>query len=415
MNAPIVYLSGLSMFLALVTFFYNKGYQGANRFLAAFLFLSALYFLIQFVFIYSNSLVWMAFFSSGFASLYYLIGPLGFFYVRSVLRDSARISGWDYVHFVPFLVVFSGIIPYIFSSWDHKLELAHAIMQNEWKQINALRPHLWFTSSQNEFLRLIQSLFYGIAWWVHFLKNRTNRLAQHPHQYHLIKRWLFLFCALYSLLIVFRLWFGVAQIFSPDRATIMPLIHYTNLIASLVFLTLNVCLFLFPQILYGLPAYQVSYRPLTSTAPSGTSTRFPGAEPVESDPKGEELAQFFSAEYLKNITTVLAEWVSQQRFLESESTMAQLSLQTGIPQHHLSYYFNNISPHKFTDWRNQLKVDCAKQLMQQGFADKSTLDALALEAGFNSRATFFRVFKKMEGMTPAEFNRLRRQGNHFTA
>ena len=89
--------------------------------------------------------------------------------------------------------------------------------------------------------------------------------------------------------------------------------------------------------------------------------------------------------------------------------MAQLAIQTGIPAHHLSYYFNNISSEKFTDWRNQLKVDYAKRLIQEGFTKLNTLEALGTQAGFSSKSTFFRAFKKAEGMTPSEYDQLCRE------
>lgn len=404
MNAPIVYLSVVSIFLALVTFFYNKGYQRANRFLAVFLFLSALYFLMQFVFVYSNSLVWIAFFSNGFSSVYFLIGPFAYLYIRSILRDTARISGWDYIHFVPFLVVFSGIIPYLFSSWAHKLDLAQALMQNDWKKIGQFRPHLWFSHAQNEALRLAQSLIYGIICWIPLLKHRSQQSAYSLQQSKVIKKWLFLFCLFYTLLIAFRLWYGLSQIFSPDRAMLMPMIRYTNLISSIIFLSLNVCLFLFPQILYGLPVYPVSYPESNPEALSDTPISLQASESAQGSLKEEEeYSQFFSENYLQEMEKKLQEWVSEKKFLSSEITMPQLASEIKIPLHHLSYYFNQISTTKFSDWRNRLKIDYACRLIALGYLMTNTVDALAAESGFATKSTFFRAFKIATGTTPAQY------------
>lgn len=358
---------------------------------------------MQFVFIYSKSLVWVAFFSNGFSALYFLIGPLGYFYVRSVLRDSAEISNWDYLHFVPFIVVFSGIVPYLFSSWNHKLDLAQMLIQNDWKRIGALRPHLWFSHAQNEVLRLIQSLFYGIAWWIPFFKNRKQQAAHSRKQFDLIQKWLILFCLFYSLLIVFRLWFGIAQIFSPDRATIMPLIKYPNMIASSIFLTLNISLFLFPQILYGLPAYPVDFTKLDPEVLSDTKVGLQASEPAEAPSKKETSISFFSERYLAEIEKKLQEWVLEKKFLSSEITMPQLATEIKIPLHHLSYYFNQISTTKFSDWRNRLKIDYACRLIALGYLMTNTVDALAAESGFATKSTFFRAFKIATGTTPAQY------------
>ena len=196
MNAPILYLSGISIFLSLITFFYNKGYQRANRFFAGTLFFAALQFVVYYVCLYSDSIQWVAFFTSGFPSLSFLIGPLAYFYVRSILKDSTKISGWDYLHFLPFIVVFTGIVPYIFASWDYKLKLAELLMSDNWKESHKLHANRLFTGDQKELLGLIQTCFYMAAWWVPFFKQKEFKPAHSRYQWNLIKKWLFLFCVI---------------------------------------------------------------------------------------------------------------------------------------------------------------------------------------------------------------------------
>jgi AraC-like DNA-binding protein len=38
-----------------------------------------------------------------------------------------------------------------------------------------------------------------------------------------------------------------------------------------------------------------------------------------------------------------------------------------------------------------------------------TIVAIGLEAGFNSKASFYRAFRKFEGMTPSEYQKNRSQ------
>ena len=87
------------MFLPLVILFYNKGYLSANRYLAGFLFFSALYLLENFYFFYGKSLFIIAFFTTTHA-FFYLIGPCAFLYVRSILKDNSVLSKIDYLHVV---------------------------------------------------------------------------------------------------------------------------------------------------------------------------------------------------------------------------------------------------------------------------------------------------------------------------
>lgn len=80
----------------------------------------------------------MAFFTNTHA-FYYLIGPSAFFYVRGTLRDNARFSKLDLLHFLPFVLFFLGYIPYLFSSWQYKLLVAENIQSENW---NVARFHL---------------------------------------------------------------------------------------------------------------------------------------------------------------------------------------------------------------------------------------------------------------------------------
>ncbi len=64
------------------------------------------------------------------------------------------------------------------------------------------------------------------------------------------------------------------------------------------------------------------------------------------------------------------------------------------------FYGTNIS-----DYINKLRLNYARALLAIP-NDRRTVDAIALESGFNSRSTFYRLFKEHYGMTPIEFRRL---------
>ncbi len=68
----------------------------ANRFLAEFFFFISLFILSQYSGLYGHPEILAALFGSAPTPFVFLIGPLAFFYVRSVLRDNARLSKSDY-------------------------------------------------------------------------------------------------------------------------------------------------------------------------------------------------------------------------------------------------------------------------------------------------------------------------------
>jgi AraC-like DNA-binding protein len=80
-----------------------------------------------------------------------------------------------------------------------------------------------------------------------------------------------------------------------------------------------------------------------------------------------------------------------------------MSAETDIPVHHLSYYFNEHLQVNFNTWKNDLKIAHVIDLIQNGSGEILTLDALAKQAGFGSRTSFFNSFKQKMGVTPSEY------------
>ena len=54
----------------------------------------------------------------------------------------------------------------------------------------------------------------------------------------------------------------------------------------------------------------------------------------------------------------------------------------------------------FTQYRNQLRIDYAKQQLMAG---KRDMTALAGECGFEGLSQFSRTFKQLEGLSPAQY------------
>jgi len=107
---------------------------------------------------------------------------------------------------------------------------------------------------------------------------------------------------------------------------------------------------------------------------------------------------------------LLAHWVEGKKYLKGGS-LNDLSEDTGIPSHHLTYYFNSILGTKLTDWRNTQRIKLAKSLIDEGLMDTLKLEGIAEKCGFNSRATFFRVFKEISGVTPLEYMKSSKAGH----
>jgi len=90
-------------------------------------------------------------------------------------------------------------------------------------------------------------------------------------------------------------------------------------------------------------------------------------------------------------------------YLSPDLTLSSLSNGLNVPEEYLSGILNNQLNRNFFDFVNQYRVEEFKILCQNPKNDSYTLIGLAYDCGFNSKATFNRVFKKATGLTPGEF------------
>jgi AraC-like DNA-binding protein len=75
----------------------------------------------------------------------------------------------------------------------------------------------------------------------------------------------------------------------------------------------------------------------------------------------------------------------------------------GIPRHQLSQAINSCYTGNFFDLINDYRIEAFKQFASQPEKRHLSLLGIAQEAGFNSKASFYSVFKKKTGMTPSEY------------
>lgn len=57
----------------------------------------------------------------------------------------------------------------------------------------------------------------------------------------------------------------------------------------------------------------------------------------------------------------------------------------------------------FNDFVNEYRISEVKDRLGKSDLDRMTLLGIALDSGFNSKATFNRAFKKYTGMTPNQY------------
>ncbi|MEO1451648.1 MAG: helix-turn-helix domain-containing protein [Bacteroidota bacterium] len=92
-------------------------------------------------------------------------------------------------------------------------------------------------------------------------------------------------------------------------------------------------------------------------------------------------------------------------FLDPEITRLKLAERMQIPPHQLSQIINQNTEHSFFTFVSQYRVEAVIERFQAGEHATHTLLSIALDAGFNSKASFNRVFKQVTGDSPSAYIR----------
>lgn len=94
---------------------------------------------------------------------------------------------------------------------------------------------------------------------------------------------------------------------------------------------------------------------------------------------------------------------SEKPYLNPQLTLNDLSKSLAVNSAAVSYAINKGFGKNFNDFVNEFRIREVKEKMRKGATEKLTLLAVALDCGFNSKATFNRAFKKITGTSPKDF------------
>lgn len=89
-------------------------------------------------------------------------------------------------------------------------------------------------------------------------------------------------------------------------------------------------------------------------------------------------------------------------YANPDLTINMLADSMGVPAEKISTAINKAMRKNFYELVNEKRVAKAKTLLDNKI-NQVTIEAIAYEAGFNSRASFYRAFKKYTTLTPSEY------------
>ncbi|MEM8926999.1 MAG: AraC family transcriptional regulator [Bacteroidota bacterium] len=302
-----------------------------------------------------------------------LMAPLIYFYVKSVLQPNFRLQRKHLWHFLPWILFF--VTKMVILGYDAS-QPGFADNQNGYLVINFqwkfLDPIVTFVSSAQMLLYLAFSfqLYYRYKYEIQqFFSNLTKKELS----------WIFSVLLAYSFLFVY----GLLQVFVDDLVVELSWTQKW----WIEFLSAVTLLYLGVKGYFTDFGFLKDFESDTRTSHTGIKGA-PAADTSELNNKKRTLEKLFSEEQL---------------FLDPELNLAQLSERLNMNRAEVSEIINSGFGKNFNDFVNAYRIEQFKQRLQKGDNKQLSLVGLAFDCGFNSKATFNRVFKKEVKLTPTEY------------
>lgn len=328
-----------------------------------------------------------------------LFGPLLYFYTRSVINPKSQFGGRDWVHFVPFLVVFIRFIPYMLKDNGYKSSVLSSVMN-----ITTFR--------YEQFEILIIILLSQVQLWVYlFIVSQRMKEYQKTEKdmdsdtVHMNLYWLRFLVSLFGSVYIafFILCFLVLK-------------YDYSVAFSALGVVVSISVFILGY--HGLR--QNTLFSLTPRKITGSGTMDPSVKTVESLTKRLDKLMMEGKQYpnallvmdglpektVDSLTHELNKLMKEEKlYTNPDLNLNDLAKRLNTSRNTLSQYLNQCLKTNYIDYINRLRVEELKRLLLDSQKSYLTIQALAEEAGFPSKTTYNRLFKQFTGVTPSEFRK----------
>lgn len=300
------------------------------------------------------------------------LAPMIYMYVRSVTTSSFRFTRKVGIHFLPALMLFlyrASIYTYDalqpgFNDTQNgvlKLALDEAIVQ----------PIL-------SFLDFAVMLLY-LAFTFQLFYNYRNKIVQYfSNTYKLELNWILSFLVLFTSLFIY----GVVQMLINEYVTELSYRQQWWLNLFMAVITLYV----------GIRGYFTDTTKLKKLNFSFT----PNPISIPQVEKGKSVSQ-------QEIDQLEAFMNEEKPYLNPELNLSDLAQELNMTRAQLSQVINNGFQKNFNDFVNGFRINTFKEKLRDGEHKQLSLLGVAYDSGFNSKATFNRVFKKLTQISPTEY------------
>ncbi len=303
--------------------------------------------------------------------LLFCMGPLYFLYCRYLLDKDYHTSYKTFLHFIPCVMVLLLMLPFYLMPATEKVIYLQGLSSSGTLEIPT--GQLVFMAAH-----VFQTVFYV---WVSykFINKKEEYLKRISSDVFVVKKldWLRSFSFYFSFYLLLYLVLVVVLTFVKSFQI---QIDYTMLfITSFLIYLIGYAAIGNPEIFKGTQEIEDQESIENNIAPLRNGNKFPELK--------EKLMHYME---------------TNKPYLKSDLKISELADSLSVPHYQLSQLLNNEFSVNFYDFINKYRVEEAKKLLIEDTRNYKIL-AIAFEVGFNSKATFNRVFKNITNLTPSEF------------
>lgn len=323
----------------------------------------------------------------------YLIGPVIFFYLQSLLNPSFRFGKKEMLHFIP------GILYLLFSIV--MVVTDKLVLKRYFFLANGADPDFdtWYQLSG-----LLSMLFYFILSLRYYTLYKKLMVQVISYADVVMFRWVRNFLMSFLLMLVVRAGFSLAELVIPGTYVsnwwyffVFAIIFYYIAITGYSN-SIETKIAFQPNLLAYRPALLLNYA--DSVADDEAETEEAEVINIESEPAKENN----DPEEIQTWKQKLLQLMQQDKAYEDpELSLAEVAKQLQSNPSFISKMVNQGFGINFNDFVNRFRIEAVKEMILRGEQKKQTLLGIAFECGFNSKATFNRAFKKIAGQSPKEF------------
>lgn len=153
--------------------------------------------------------------------------------------------------------------------------------------------------------------------------------------------------------------------------------------------------------LMGILGNYISLVLITAIFFSGAERPLASERPISKATEGEEPPE--NAELIALSEQIHQLILSEKPYLNPRLTLERFAALLDAPPRQVSCAINRCFQQNFHEYINRFRIEEAKRLLRAPECQGLNIQEVAVQSGFNSKATFHRFFKSLVGVTPSAF------------